>query len=94
MQWIHGGMSTLTLITSQLLNDLQAHTKLAILHRKLVLQIRATSFDPFYSLNRYDTMGSDLVKRSIELGKPIIYVSMNYRYAPLLFLPRFFSKSA
>ncbi|PPQ79365.1 hypothetical protein CVT25_002635 [Psilocybe cyanescens] len=27
----------------------------------------------------YDEIGSDLVKRSIALGKPIIYVSMNYR---------------
>ncbi|KDR85794.1 hypothetical protein GALMADRAFT_387164 [Galerina marginata CBS 339.88] len=34
----------------------------------------------------YDDMGSGLVKRSILLGKPIIYVSMNYRLSAYGFL--------
>jgi len=29
---------------------------------------------------RYDDMGSELVKRSVALGQPMIFVSFNYRY--------------
>ena len=29
---------------------------------------------------RYDDMGSELVKRSVTLGQPMIFVSFNYRY--------------
>ena len=29
---------------------------------------------------RYDDLGVSIVNRSIELGQPVIYASMNYRY--------------
>jgi acetylcholinesterase len=40
---------------------------------------------------RYD--GTSIVERSIELGKPIVYVSMNYRLAgkPLIITTIYFS---
>jgi len=43
----------------------------------------------FWCLNlflRYD--GAGIVERSIELGEPVIYVSMNYRVSGMLLPPR------
>lgn len=34
----------------------------------------------YTDLSRYD--GKPIVSRSVDMGKPIIYVSMNYRYSP------------
>ena len=63
------------------------HSNLEILSRRRwsfkIFSIAVT----YINLVRYDDTGVRLVERSLALGQPLIYVSMNYRWDSFHFLP-------